>query len=173
MKRKAHLNVVDLTLLLLLVLCLLSTLFRFRMLRNDGADEELAEYFVVVRLEDLDAALADSLLAGERARLPDEEGEATIASTRVTDANVMLIFGGVQYEATWDRGYRCDLLVTLSVRAREAGGVLYLGGRYAKAMGDSLTICTDRTKMTGIIVSFSPAKSPALSYFVDPTVQNV
>ena len=173
MKGASRLNVIDLTLLLLLALCLLSTFLRFRMLLDDGTDEGLADYFVVVRLEDLDASLADSLLAGERARLPDEEGEATIASTRVTDTDVTLIFGGVQYTGTWERDRRCDLLVTLAVRAREEGGVLYLDGRYTKALADSLTICTDRTKMTGIIVAFFPAKSPALSYFVDPIDQNV
>ena len=156
MKKRKRLNAVDLMLILLLTLCLLSTVLRYRTLVRDGTSDSLSEYRVVVRFENLDAALADSLLAGERARLLPEDVEASIASVSVTDAVEMLLSGGVQHEAIWERGYRCTLLVTIDVQGGEAGGVLYLDGRYAKALSDTLTICTDRTKMTGTVISFAP-----------------
>ena len=160
MKRIKRLNVLDLALLLLLLLSLLSLLLRFRMLMRDSDAEISDEWRVVLHFENVNGALADCYRAGERARILNDDVMGEITQVDVIESRQTLISNGAQYEAVWDTDYRCTLQVTLNVRARLSDGVLYLDGRYGRVLSDHLTICTNRTKMTGVIIGYAPLIDP-------------
>ena len=157
--RSKRLNAVDLMLVLLLTLSLLSCIFRFLQVNVESARDERSLWRVVVHFENVDAALADCYHVGESAGSSPDVRNGVISSVEIGKSLQTLVSNGALYEAEWDRERRCTLTVAFDVRASEAAGVLYLEGRYAKAVSDELTICTDRTKMTGKIYRYAPLQA--------------
>lgn len=157
MSRTKRLHAIDLALLLLLTLSIVFCFLRFDRLR-DPDTAELDGYRMLLRLESLDPHLADCFSVGEEVRGADKEWRGRIVAIEVRDATEQLIHDGKAYRATWDRDYKCTLLVTVETVASERDGVLYLDGRYAVGIGANLCICTDRTRVIGIIYKFLPAQ---------------
>ena len=141
-------------LILLATVSLLSCLLRFRWLGAENNAEELSAYRILLRFDDLDAALADCYRAGEVAGTSIGEWNGVIASVSVTAAKERTVANGIFYEVTWDTERRCSLLVELDVQAFVRDGVLYLDGRYATAVSDRLMLCTNRTRMTGTVYRY-------------------
>ena len=165
MKKTNRLNAVDIMLILLATVSLLSCLLRFRWLGAENNAEELSTYRILLRFDNLDASLAECYRAGEVAGTSIGEWNGVIASVGVSDAKERLVANGKFYEATWDTDRRCSLLVEVDVRAFVRDGVLYLDGRYATAVSDSLMLCTNRTRMTGIIYRYAALKDLSTGEF--------
>ena len=159
MRRKRGVNALDVMLILLLTLCLVSCVLRFAYLPIQGKGQALSTYRVQLRFADLDGLLADCLSVGELVRNDQNEPLGRIVSVEAVPAKQTLIFNGAICEAIWDVARRCDLLVTLDLSASVREGVIYFDGRDAATVSSELCICTDRTRLIGIIYKYSPVKT--------------
>ncbi len=156
MKKRKTVNAIDVTVILLAVFCLISCILRIRNFKIGGNGESLSQCRMVLRFENIDGTLADCYCVGENARISSDANNAIITAVRVEAAEEDVVSNGRWYEVTWDAQRRCTLVVEVDVRAQERGGVLYLDGRYATAISDSIVLCTNRTKMTGKLYGYTP-----------------
>ena len=156
MKRRQRLNAVDLMLILLLTMSLLSCLLRFFYVDTESDAATLSTYRMVLRFEGVDAALADCCRVGEAAGISFDERNGVVASVQVQPTKQTVLANGASYEAEWELTRKCTLLVSIDVQALVKDGVLYLDGRHAKALAERVTLCTDRTRMTGVLYGYAP-----------------
>ena len=127
-----RMNAADWFLLLLALLSVSGILIRFWGLRN-RSDEELQEYAVVVRWENVDVRTVSCLQVGDILYTAGGERFGRVLSISSAPAEVELISGGTVYRLPSEA--RMDVTVELAVLGRLSNGQFLKGGTDALAVG--------------------------------------
>ena len=149
-------NLLDLSLILLLVLCLLGVGLRWRMQRRGEGGTEQIPCRVTVLLERLPAEWPRCVEIGERLYFADGTRFGEVLSLTVLPAGEPLTVGDAEAHMPWGADRLCSVRAELLVMGTWQEGVLLREGAYALPLGSRLTLYSSRAEWQLLVLFAEP-----------------
>lgn len=157
MRRRARVgNLLDLSLILLLVFCLLGVGLRHRMQKNGEQALVEEDFRVTLLLEGLPAEWPHCVKVGETLYLGDGTPFGELLSCVSEPSSVRLLLDGELRHVAWEEGELCDVRAEVLVCGRERDGLLLRAGGQALPVGGRLTLYSARAEWKATVAATSP-----------------
>ena len=154
-KRRVRFNIIDLTLILIVVALIAVPILRSTLSLRDGGSEKLGSYRVTLLCENIDGALAASLLPGDTLYLEDE---ALGKIGRADPVRATILYAGADGKpetALSDRAV--DLTLSVTAEGTESEEGFLLGGKTRLAPGMTIRTGTGTVLLDALILEIAQA----------------
>lgn len=149
-------NLLDLSLILLLVFCLLGVGLRQRMQKTGTGEETRGPHRVTVLLERLPAEWPSCVEVGERLYFADGTPFGELLTMTVLPAEELLVVGEGEVSIPWGEELLCSVRAELLVTGAWQDGVLLREGAYALPLGSQLTLYSSRAEWQLLVLFVEP-----------------
>lgn len=145
--RKKKGSILDLFLIFLLLLCIVGGLLRLRELRVQNAPVTTAPHTLTVAVARIDPRATDCIAVGELVYSESGELFGRVTAKETLPAKVTLLHEDAYVQGSWDAEIFVELRLSVEVDAVQSGRMLLHHATTPLSVGESFTICTERTEL--------------------------
>ncbi len=149
-------SILDLFLIFLFLLCIVGGLLRLRELHVQNAPVATAPHTLTVVAPRIDPQTADCIAVGELVYTESGMPFGRVTAMEMLPAKVTLADGGAYVEGEWDAELFVELTLEIEVEALQNGRGILHHATTPLSVGESLTLCTERTALRVSLYKISP-----------------
>ena len=154
--RKKRGSILDLFLIFLFLLCIVGGLLRLRELRVQNAPVATQPYTLTVVVSRIDPQTVDCIAVGELVYTELGMPFGRVTAKETFPARVTLADGEAYVQGVWDAEIFVELRLGIEVEATQNGHAILHQATTPMSVGESLTLCTERTALRVGLYKISP-----------------
>ena len=154
--RKKRGSILDLFLIFLFLLCIVGGLLRLRELRVQNTPVATQPYTLTVVVSRIDPQTADCVEVGEQVYTESGTLFGSVSAKEILPARVTLTDGGAYVVGQWDAEIFVELTLEIEVEAMQNGHAILHQATTPLSVGESLTLCGERTALRVSLYKISP-----------------